>query len=266
MKHTSFVFVLLIFCTSYTIQASMLDGLSSWWKSSNKEIVTREQILTPNSTFKIENMSGHISIKTWKQNKLVIEAVKKGSQEAIESTSIDTQYTDQGAIIRTVQENSQAKCSVDYTILIPQSTTITLAHTDQGNINIKNTHKPINAQTYKGSISFENITNSAQANTKNGNIKIHALKLSKEDKILAISGKGNIKLELPPKTAATLYAKTQRGRVTSDHPVTLAQRPMLISHKTMVELRRDVKGFIGNEDGATIKLHTSNGNVKLVEA
>jgi hypothetical protein len=243
----------------------MLDGLSSWW-SSNKEIVSREQTLTPNSTFKIENTHGHIDIKTWKQNKLVLEAVKKGSKEAIEGTSISTQYTDKGAVVRTVQDNSQTKCSVDYTVLIPQTATITLAHTDQGNITIKNTHKPIKAQTYKGSISFENITNSAQANTKSGNIKIHATKLEKTHKVLAISGKGNIKLELPPKTAAKLYAKTQRGKVTSDHPVTLAQRPMLISQKTMADLRKDVKGFIGSEDGATIKLHTSYGNVKLIEA
>lgn len=265
MKHSSIVLILLTLGTAYTIQASMLDGLSSWW-SSNKEIVTREQILTPNSTLKIENMNGNISIKTWKQNKLVLEAVKKGAQEAIESTSISTQYTDKGAIIRTVQENSQSKCSVDYTILIPQSTTVTLAHTDYGNITIKNSHRSIAAQTYKGAITFENISNSAHANTKNGNIKIHATKLNKEHKVLAVSGRGNIKLELPPKTAATLYAKTQRGKVTSDHPVTLAQRPMQISHKTMAELRKDVKGFIGSENGATIKLHTSSGNVKLVEA
>ena len=47
-----------------------------------------------------------------------------------------------------------------------------------------------------------------------------------------MSGKGNIKLELPEKTTASLYAKTSRGKITSDHPVTLEQPvgPVIHAH------------------------------------
>lgn len=264
MKQIYYLLSFLFFSTVYIINASVLDNLSSWWGGTT-EIVTREHILTPDSTFKIENNQGNLTIKTWKQNKLIVEAVKKGSKEGVENTNITTHYTKNGASIRTVQKDSQTKCTVDYTILIPNTTTINLAHTDHGNITIKNTQKPIKAQTYKGSIDLSNITNSAEVNTKNGNIKIHAKNLTPEHKVLAVSGRGNISLQLPAKTNAHLYAKTQRGKVSSDHPITLERRTMQISQKTMADLRRDVKGFIGGEEGAIIKLHTSSGNVKLIE-
>lgn len=265
MKHSIHILLLLSLCTTYTIKGSIFDNVRSLW-DTNKEVISKEQILTPNSTFRIENTKGNISIKTWKQNKLVVEAVKKGSPEATVATDIVTKYTENGASVKTVHSDSQNKCTVDYTILIPHTAHITLAHTDQGNINIKNTEQPVKVQTYKGSIICQNVTNSVHANTRYGNIKIHAKKLDKTHKVLAVSGRGNIKLELPPKTPATLYAKAQRGKVSSDHPVTLAQRPMQISKKTMANLRRDVQGRIGSSEGVMIKLHTSSGNVNLIEA
>lgn len=265
MKHSVRILLVLSLCTAYSMHASIFDSVRSLW-DSNSEVISKEQILTPHSTFRIENTKGNISIKTWKQNKLVIEAVKKGSPEAVASTDIATKYTEKGASVKTVQSDSQHKCTVDYTILIPETANITLAHTDQGNITIKNTNQPAKVQTYKGSITCQNVTNSIHANTRYGNIRIHAKKLEKQHKVLAVSGRGNIKLELPPKTPAKLYAKAQKGRVTSDHPVTLAQRPMMISKKTMANLRRDIQGQIGTVDGVTIKLHTSSGNVNLVEA
>jgi len=265
MKHSIRILLLLSFFTAYTIQASILDNVRSFW-TTNKEVVSKEQILTPQSTFEIENTKGNITIKTWKQNKLVVEAVKKGSPEAIAATEIVTKYTENGATVKTVQSDSQSKCTVDYTILIPHTANITLAHTDHGNINIKNINEPAKVQTYRGSIICQNVTNSIHANTRYGNIKIHAKKLGKQHKILAVSGRGNIKLELPSKTPASLYAKAQRGKVTSDHPVTLAQQPMQITQKTMANLRRDITGKMGSIEGVTIKLHASSGNVKLVEA
>lgn len=265
MKHSLQALLVLSLCTAHVIHASFLDNVKSLWES-NKEIISKEQILTPNSTFRIENTKGNITIKTWEQNKLVVEAVKKGSPEAIEATEILTQYTENGATVKTVAHDSQHTCSIDYTILIPKTTTISLAHTDLGNITVKNITTPSKVQTYKGSIVCHNLTNSIHANTRSGNIRIHAKKLDKKHKVLAVSGRGNIKFELPPKTPASLYAKAQKGRVTSDHPVTLAQRPMQISKKTMASLQRDVQGRIGKTDGVTIKLHTSSGNVKLVEA
>lgn len=265
MKHSLRIFLLFSLCTAYTVQASILDSIKSLW-DTNSEIISKEQILTPHSTFRIENTKGNISIKTWKKNKLVVEAVKKGSPEAVAATDITTQYTEKGATVKTVQSDSQHKCTVDYTILVPQTTNIALAHTDQGDITIKNTEQSAKAQTYKGSIVCQNVTNSVHANTRYGNIKIHAKKLDKQHKVLAVTGRGNIKLELPQKTSAKLYAKTQKGKITSDHPITLAQRPMAISKKTMADLRRDIQGQIGTTDGVTIKLHTSSGNVNLVEA
>jgi len=41
---------------------------------------------------------------------------------------------------------------------------------------------------------------------------------------------------------------------------------MQITKKAMAHLRSDIQGKIGTTDGVTIKLHTSSGNVKLVEA
>lgn len=255
MKKTAFIVTLFLVHTNYTF-------FFSKFKKPEK-IETFKHTLTPNSNFEINNTAGSISIKSWKKPELMIEAVKKGSEADIKETSIKTNYTAHGAQVITVHNSPKNKCSVDYTILVPESTSITCAHTKQGTITVSNCSQPIKLEVDSGSIVCSNVTNNIHAHTHKGSITIQTKHLAKDQTIVAFSKRGNIHFKLPKDSAANIYAQTPRGKITSQHSITLASRTMPINQKTISGLRKDIKGFICNKKGATIKAHTASGNIIL---
>lgn len=227
------------------------------------KIETIKHTLTPQSIFEITNTQGSISIKPWKKSELMVEVVKKGSENDIAHTTVTTEYTAKGAKIVTTHTTSKNKCCVDYTILIPHDAIISLAHTNQGNIKIAHCSQPIKIETNRGNIICENNTHNIQAQTQYGTINIAAKNLNEKQTIIAVSKRGNIVFKLPKNTAANIYAQTPRGKITSEHPITLASRTTPINQKTIANLRKDITGFISHKESAIIKAHTSSGNIKL---
>lgn len=267
MKKSTITFLsFLILCYSTILVPFSFFGKFDLWETNKQEVVQHEQILVPHSKVSIKNTKGTISIRTWKKPKLLVEATKTGSEEEIRLTKIETLYTTDGASIKTVLLKPDRQCTIDYTIMIPQTATLSLVQTDKGDISITDVSTPITAHAEYGALDFKNISNSVHASTKNGAISIQAEALKPSSKIIAIAEKGTIKLQLPTDTNALLYAKTDKGTVTTDHMITLEPRTLKICQASFAELKRDVRGSLGQGGTTTIKLHTSRGNVKVLEA
>jgi hypothetical protein len=251
---------------SHTLNAFSFSKTFAFWATPQEEIVTHKQVLTAKAHVTISNTKGNITITTWPKQTMLVEATKKGSEEELRLTKIETLYTKDGASIKTVALKPSKLCTVDYDIVIPQNATITLAQTDKGDITISNVTTPIKAHSEYGALTFLNITNSLQASTKYGPITIETNALKPASHIIAMAEKGTIKMQLPTNTNATLYAKTNKGIVTSDHAITLEPRTLKICQSSIAQLRKDVRGSLGHGGSTTIKLHTSRGNVKVLEA
>jgi len=267
MKNASTLLFVLSLSTIHTSNCiTFLENFTWWWDNDREEITTHEQTLTPGSHISISNKKGNITIKTWNKNKLLIETTKRGSDEELRLTKVETLYTKDGASIKTVPLKTNRQCSVDYTLIIPSSAVLTLVETEKGSISVKNVNTPgVRVHADRGNVSLDGVTNSVRASTKHGGINIHATDLKPTDKIIALTERGSIEVELPAATNATLFAKTEKGSVTSEHPITLERRTLKISQASLSELKKDVRGTLGN-GGAVIKLQTSRGNVRLVEA
>jgi len=261
--------VLLFFITStvHTLKpVPFFEDFTWWWDNTKEEITTHEQTLTPGSTISISNKKGDIKITTWNKNKIVIEATKKGTEEEIKLTKVETLYTKHGASIKTIPLKTDRQCIVDYTLMIPNTAILSMVETEKGTISIKNVSTATRAHAQYGSINLDSVTNSVQVSTKQGGITIHTNKdLKPTDKIVALAECGSIKLEIPSDTNATLYAKTNKGTVTSEQAITLEPRTLKICQASLAELKRDIRGTLGH-GGATIKLQTSRGNVRVVES
>jgi hypothetical protein len=261
----------LLFCLSLSLVHSnksitFFDNFTWWWDNTKEEIVTHDQPLAPHSHISVSNKKGNITISTWNKNKIVIEATKKGTDEELKLTKVETLYTKNGASIKTIPLKVDRQCSVDYTLIIPSTATLTMVETEKGSISIKNVSTATRAHAEYGSVNLDAVTNSVQVSTKHGGITIQSKNLKATDKIIALAEHGSIKLELPAETNATLYAKTNKGTVTSEQPITLEPRTLKICQASLAELKRDVRGALGHGGGATIKLQTSRGNVRVVEA
>lgn len=261
--------VLLLCLTLSTVHLAkpitFFENFTWWWDNTKEEITTHEQTLTPGCSISVSNKKGDIKITTWNKNKIVIEATKKGTDEEIKLTKVETLYTKHGASIKTIPLKVDRQCTVDYTLIIPNTAILTMVETGKGTISIKNVSTATRAHAEYGSVNLDSVTNSVQVSTKHGGITIHTNEdLKSTDKIVALAEHGSIKLEIPSDTNATLYAKTNKGTVTSEQPITLEPRTLKICQASLAELKRDIRGTLGH-GGATIKLQTSRGNVRVVE-
>ena len=262
----------MLFCLSIatvrlTKPITFFENFTWWWDNTKEEITTHEQTLTPGCTISVLNKKGDIKISTWNKNKIVIEATKKGTDEEIKLTKVETLYTKHGASIKTIPLKLDRQCTVDYTLIIPKSAVLTLVETEKGSISIKDVSTATRAHAHYGSIDLDTVTTSVQVSTKHGGISIHTKEdLKATDKIVALAESGSITLEIPSDTNATLYAKTNTGSVTSEQPITLEPRTLKVCQASLAELKRDIRGTLGHGGGATIKLQTSRGNVRVVEA
>ncbi len=263
---TKLMVVITLLSSSNSMYSFVFFEHLNLWTSKKEEVITHEQTLTPESEISISNTRGDINIKTWNKPKILIEATKVGTTEELKLTKIETLYTKKGAHIKTVPLKAERFCTVNYTLIVPANAILTDISTEKGNITVKNVSTPSRICNQYGNISLLDITNSVQASTKFGHISIQTREIKAGSKIVAMTERGNIKLQVPTKADAQLYAKTNKGTVTSECPVTLEPRTMKLCQSSLSALKRDVRGAIGNGGTSVINLHTTRGNVKVLEA
>ena len=71
---------------------------------------------------------------------------------------------------------------------------------------------------------------------------------------------------IPDNTNATLYAKTAKGKVSTEQKVLLKDVTTEISNTALASLRKDVQGSLGTAEGCEVRLYTDSGNVKVLRA
>lgn len=264
------------------------------------EIFQKDIARTTQKTLIIENNLGTIKIKTdWTQNIISLKAVKKASAENLAQIKIDIDDQKRDTInVRTVFLNDTAQGSVDYSLMVPKQMAIRLktnkgtikvkrfdgqvwANTENGAIEIAQVSNKVHATiTEKGSISIDQSTGIIEAATANGNIVLN----NTEQSVVATTAKGDIKLQasrlpatssirldaagtvqlyLPQETNAHLKACTQKGKVYSDHYVTLASKTTKINNQTWPELQKSIEGTLGTGE-AEISLSSACGSIKIL--
>lgn len=252
---------------NFTVSAHIFEDISLWWKGKEEEVISHEHVLSTNAHISIENIYGDITVSTWKQNKVMLEATKIGSEASVKNTKIDLTYTKNGLSIKTVNLNPNETCKIAFSIIIPSDAVLDSVKTDAGNITVKNTITALSLTSNYGDINVVDAQNSVNAYTKNGSITISTVtNLAPDNRIIAFTEKGTITLQVPEESNAHVSATTLRGHVSTEQPITLDPRTIKISTKALAQLKKDVQGSLGDGKGAHIKLHTNKGNIKLTVA
>ncbi len=255
-----------LFLTYMTLSSrdGFFKNISNWIYNIENDVSSSKHMLTDKENhIIIKNFTGDITIKTWSKNEVLLEVTKSGKIDDIEETHVDIKHTKSSLIIKTI-EQSTGSCRVDYTLVVPKRCSIDI-QTEKGNISINGVTEPVIAKAYKGSIKI-NGARSIKAETKFGNIDIETNDLKKTDNILAFSTKGNVNIRIPENTNATLYAKTSRGKVTTEQKVLLKNVSTEICNTALAQLRKDIQGTLGNSEGCELRLLTNSGNVKVLRA
>jgi len=204
--------------------------------------------------------------------------------------------------LTTACTNKAAKGAIDYELIVPSYVTLNL-HTERGEIKVDAVKGKVAASTINGPIELNNVNNaiiartkesgtiaingatgdvrattnkgdirindaarSIMASTQKGNILTACNNVASSSKIVLNSQQqGGITLSLPSSVNAKLVGRTEKGRLTSDHLVTINPLTCKLDRQTRRDFERQVEGKLGTGD-ADIRLTSNSGNIKILEA
>lgn len=229
---------------------------------TQEEVVNYDHSFGLNGSLEIENTNGDVIIKTWNQEKIIIEATKKGTEQDLEDLDIDARLTTNHASL-TTKQTSKGKGAVHYTVIVPRKTSVKVK-TFNGSITTNQVEGAITAITSKGSITINEAANSVRAKTTKGMIDVSMRQVKSATTINLENQEGDIDLAIPDETDARLTAKTMDGKISCDLYVTLKSRKTKINNQFWDLMKRDIEGVIGKAD-ASINVQTNTGDITISE-
>lgn len=254
---------LLIMALSYEcfINAFSLKSLSSWAFNYKEESLYQEYQLHNKACVSIKQTIGSISIKTWQEPKIVIEALKSAKEKELSKCFIEIATTEQTIVVQTKCTES-ASCTVDYAIIMPRDAHLVI-EAGQSDIVVKGVEGSINIVIEEGSIDIRQANNGIYAKNNRGSIFVSA-KYVPDSNMISLESHGPITLSIPLSINALLQAKAPNGLVESEHPVTIRSFKAKLSAQMWDNCKHEVFGTLGI-GGPKIKLHAHTGNIKLID-
>jgi DUF4097 and DUF4098 domain-containing protein YvlB len=259
------IFLILAFLPIYQ-NSSCAFTLGSLWQKTESETINKDYLVSEKCTITVHNTEGSITVKSWPQNKILIEATKKGSSEEQKNTTISAKASGSQASIITRVAPEQKSSKVDYTLMVPEDSMITITQTN-GPIKLRGLAGAITASLVeKGPIDITECSASVNATTNNGDISVQQKKFDEQGSIFLKSERGNISLLIPRETKAYLNAKTEAGTIVSAQPVTIARKTTQLNAHYWEQTKKEVEGTLGGlEADAPITLATTKGTISLKE-
>jgi DUF4097 and DUF4098 domain-containing protein YvlB len=272
--------LLILFLSSLPLTAEASSGsgdiLSALFGKEESEEFSKVLPLKADGTFSLKNVNGSVTITTWKEDRVDIEAIKttKGDPDKLKEVKIEVEATANSVSVDTIfPRGKNIRVSVNYKVKVPQGVNLgkvkstngsvyitgpighTNASTTNGRIELDGAKGTISLSSTNGRIEAVNIRGELDAETTNGTIVLEML--SFEDTIKAKSTNGSITLRIGSleKVNADFNARTTNGSISLDLPVTL---------KSMKKSRRSLEGQIG-QGGPEISLRTTNGSIKITK-
>lgn len=293
-----------IFCCVHALssQASLRRYIPFLQNKQQQETVTKEYTIQPECIITIKGTKAGVTCKTWDENKVSIVAIKQSAQqESLACLGVSDFVTPHSLTLTATEKEKNTKGSVHFDILVPKKASLNIevgsgditiqgpiagkinANTQDGDICIDNAEShiiansshtgsicikqaaaPLKATAVKGNITIKDSCNSVIALTTSGTISVKAQDVPATATIKAHSENGLIALELPKDINADLQACAKKGTITCQHPVTLKPRTTTLDQKAWRLFKEQVDGILGSGD-ASIVLHTSRGNIKILD-
>ncbi|MCL4361052.1 DUF4097 domain-containing protein [Candidatus Dependentiae bacterium] len=262
MKKFQMILITVFFVDLYSL--STTEYIKSFFTPDEKENYSKEYPFEDNGILEITLPKGNITIHSWKNKKLLIDAFKKGPKENVNGTTIVSKISpSMGQLAIKVNENKEA-ANVDLKIMVPENVKLKNISTDNGSIIIKNVSGPISAQTKSGNIEIKNAYSKVNAKADSGKIVLKQKQFNKEDSIFLETLNGEVQLYLPKNTSADIQAKTGRGVITSQVSVTLSSLTTKLNKQYWNQIKKEIMGSIG-EGGAPITIDVARGNIGIFE-
>jgi hypothetical protein len=217
------------------------------------EPFTRTVPLAADGSFSIDNVNGFISIETWEQNEVAINAIRKApDSETLERVTIQVTAEAAKVDVSTEMKGRTNGASVDYTIRVPRGARLK-AGAVNGPIRILNPSGAVDAESVNGSVSVGDAAGAVSAESVNGPVEVGYVALAQgRHHYEAVNG--SITLRMPGTVAGDFRANTVNGGIETDFPLEV--------RKAKYGPQRSLSGTLG-QGGPEVSLETVNGSIEI---
>lgn len=159
-------------------RAAWLDRYTEARQGSEQtERVTQTYKVGPDGSLEVQNLSGDVHVRVGGNNEIRIEAIKRvryrgnpdDAKMLLERLRVDMNQVGNRVEIQTWYPRGRTSGSVDYTISVPASTTVSIK-TISGSIEIINVRGEVRADTISGDVRVSGTPNIALAKTVSGSV------------------------------------------------------------------------------------------------
>ncbi len=211
--------------------------------------------LSAGGTFEIDNKNGSITIKTWNEGNVRIEAEKVAkTQDALDDIEIDIQGSGDSVRVETHHPRNRlwgGGGKVSYVITVPSEANVR-ASTANGSLTIDGVQGKVDASSVNGSVKVADVVGVMDVSTTNGSIRAdYARALDGRHRFKTTNG--SVRVYLPNDAGGDFDAKTVNGRIEVDFPTNLTSSG-----------RRHQRGSFGS-GGGSFDIRTVNGSVKILQ-
>ncbi len=249
---------------------------------TEEETIERSATLASGGEVVVEATNGSIRVETWDGDEVRVVARKKAraddSAQARELLAeIDVRVEESGGTVKISADLPRSggwfgdeSASVSYEITMPKGAELD-ASSKNGSIEVREIGARARLETQNGSITAKGVGGRLEVESNNGSIKaydvegaVHAETTNGSIKAEIVAGElgedmalkttnGSIELRLESGVAASIYARTRNGSVSSDFPGGVQDR------------RRRTLDLDLNGGGPRVELESSNGSIRVRE-
>ena len=209
----------------------------------------------PGGLFTLENVNGRVTVATWSEPRVRIEADKAASAESLlRGMRIEIAGEGPRVDVRTRMPGGWlfgGGGQVEYRITLPADARVRV-ETVNGAIEIQGVAGELRASTTNGSVEIADAAGEVQASTVNGGIHARYRTASPDGRHRFSTTNGSITVAVPDGAGGRLEAATVNGSIQSD----------LTLESTGRATRRRLQGRLGKGRGS-LELSTVNGSLHL---
>ncbi|CAN5397609.1 hypothetical protein BH20ACI1_BH20ACI1_05600 [soil metagenome] len=209
----------------------------------------------------VSNVNGSITIETWDNPQVKLEAVKTAdSRERLSEVEIRIDAKQNYFQLETDYGNSRrngrnwnGKLQVEYKLTVPRNAVLDEIETVNGSIYISNAANTTKASTVNGQIKATNLRGTANLSTVNGTVEADFDQLQTGSRISLDTVNGTANLIIPSDANATIKADTVNGNINNEFGLPVRKGKYV---------GKDLYGRIGSGD-VQIKLNSVNGGLSV---
>ena len=198
---------------------------------------------------------GSITVRGWSGAGVRVRARVTGvaaTAEGARALAAAVVISTQNGVVRAARANGALEgWAVDYEVLVPAQTDVVLK-AGNGALALENVRGTLRFETTTGNVVLRDVGGDVRGKTTTGNLTIALTGEAWQGTGLEVSTvNGDISWQLPATYAATLLARTTRGRVTAQ-----------LNTKRLSVLPHNLAATLG-KGGAQLKVSTVNGNIQV---